>query len=312
MKAKTYIVSFLRRLGLIKCMDKIYFYFLYIRTWKKRNAFKKEYPDFILPPAYFMYETFGLNYVQYYKSRETATWLLSYFGKYKTLKNLDLLDWGCGPGRIIRHLPPLLDKSCRCYGTDYNAKYINWCSGNIPEVTFRLNRLEPPLPFENNKFDVIYGISIFTHLSEKMHYVWFNELMRVLKPGGILFLTLHGLAFRTKLPEKYQRQFDAGQLVVLSNSKEGHRTFAAFHPGKFVEKLAGENDILEFVEGTVIKNKPQQDVWIFRKINDGERQRFLRTEKKIVTDNGKKDMAAKEKLSNTIQIKNKRASFDVK
>jgi ubiquinone/menaquinone biosynthesis C-methylase UbiE len=162
-------------------------------------------------------------------------------------------------------MPSLLDKTCQCYGTDYNSKYIEWCSKNIPEVTFKLNNLEPPLPFEDNMFDVIYGISIFTHLSEKMHYAWINELFRVLKEDGILFLTLHGKAFKTKLSKKQLDIFDNGQIVVLSKTKEGHRTYTAYHPVSFVKNLVGINRIIEFVEGGTINGKPQQDIWILKK-----------------------------------------------
>ena len=246
-------------------MDKAYFYLMYMKTYGKRKAFRKAHPDFVFPPAYFIYETFGLNYAEFYKGKDTAEWLLSHFKKYKSLKDVNILDWGCGPGRIIRHMPSLLDESCSFYGTDYNKKYVTWCSENIPEVTFRPNQLEPPLPFEDNELDIIYGISIFTHLSESMHYAWFNEFMRVLKPGGVLFLTLHGKVFKVKLSETEQQQFDEGHLVVLSNSKEGHRTFGAFHPVPFVEKMAADSRILEFVEGVVKNGKPQQDIWIFQK-----------------------------------------------
>ena len=261
------ISSILRTVGLIKVFDKVRFYLLCIKTFKKRQVFKKSYPNAVLPPAYFMYETFGLDYEQFYvHSEETAKWLLSCFEKHQSLQNAKILDWGCGPGRIIRHIPHLIEKSCRCYGADYNAKYIKWCAANIPEVTFKQNGLEPPLPFEDAMFDIVYGISIFTHLSEKMHYAWFDELFRVLKPGGILFLTLHGKAFKSKLPEAQKKLFDAGQLVVLSSTKEGHRTYGAYHPVPFVTQLVGNNRVVEFVEGGFIKGKPQQDVWIIQKI----------------------------------------------
>ena len=240
--------------------------YIYILTYIKKKAFEKSNPSAVLPPSYYIYETFGLDYEQYYNgSIETAKWLIMYFKKHKPLDSVNILDWGCGPGRIIRHMPSLLDQSCHCFGTDYNSRYIQWCSEHIPDVTFKANGLEPPLPFENNLFDIIYGISIFTHLSEKMHYAWIDELFRVLKPGGILFLTWHGRAFKIKLPDSKKDIFDQGQLVVLSGTKEGHRTYSAYHPVSFVKGLAGTDRVIEFVEGGCINGKPQQDIWIFQK-----------------------------------------------
>lgn len=263
---KYFISSIIRKIGLIRFSDKLRFYFSYIKTLKLRKRFYKKYPNIKLPPAYYIYETFNLNYFSFYeKSIETAKWLISHIVKYKKLEDLNVLDWGCGPGRVIRHLPSFLDNSCRFYGTDYNQKYINWCKQNIPDVSFCTNMLAPPLSFEKNTFDVIYGISIFTHLSNEMHFAWFNELLRVLKPGGILLLTLHGNAFKEKLTEPEKNNFEKGNLVVKSNTKEGHRTFSAFQPVNFVKELIGTNEILEHIPGEVLNGKPQQDVWIVRK-----------------------------------------------
>lgn len=41
-------------------------------------------------------------------------------------------------------------------------------------------------------FDVAYCFSVFTHLNERMQNLWLLELKRILKPGGILLLTVHG------------------------------------------------------------------------------------------------------------------------
>jgi ubiquinone/menaquinone biosynthesis C-methylase UbiE len=264
---KYYLSALIRKLGLIQVLDKLRFYIQYILTNKARNNFFKTHPYLKLPPPYFLYETYNLNYESFYKNgSETAKWLADYFKKHKKLENVNILDWGCGPGRVIRHLPDYIDKSCNIYGTDYNEKYVKWCQMNLSDIKFIKNELAPPLKYENNFFDIIYGISIFTHLSKDMHYQWFNELLRVLKPNGILFLTLHGDAFKIKLTESEQKMYTSGQVVIKSNTKEGHRTYGAFHPDKFVHELIGNNKILEHVKGGVKNGMPQQDVWIIGKV----------------------------------------------
>ncbi len=263
---KYLISSFLRRIGLMTFADKIRFCMEWIKNYKLRKQFLAENPGVVLPPAYFMYETFNLNYYSFYnKSIDAAEWLVSFFKKHKKLENLNILDWGCGPGRVIRHLPSFMDTSCTFFATDYNKKYIKWCSENIPGIKFRLNKLQPPLEFENDSLDIIYGISIFTHLSKEMHFAWFSELMRILKSNGMLFLTLQGEAFKVKLAEAEKKDFDLGNLIVKANTKEGHRTFGAFHPPSFIKELIGKNEILEHVPGIIKEDKPQQDVWIIKK-----------------------------------------------
>lgn len=182
------------------------------------------------------------------------------------LNNLKILDWGCGPGRAIRHLPHYFESETEFYGTDYNRKSIDWCSKNLPDISFNHNSLEADLPYENDLFNLIYGISIFTHLSEQMHYNWFNELKRVLKPGGILLVTTQGANFKLKLTGSELNRFDTGQLVVRGKVKEGHRTYSAFQPASFMKKLFSEFTIPEHMERKpVAGGYLPQDIWIIQK-----------------------------------------------
>ena len=243
-----------------------------IRNYKKNELFKKTYPKVALPSDYLIYESFQLDYHKYYlDSRETAVWLKRHIEKHCTLEHKKILDWGCGPGRIIRHLPELVGNNCAFFGTDYNNESIDWCRKHIPGVSFNLNGLEAKLPWPDNTFDVIYGISIFTHLSESMHFAWLKELVRILKPasaggGGILFFTTQGSNFRIKLSSSEQDLFDKGQLIVRGNVKEGHRTFSAFQPKAFMHQLLKDVEILEHIQPeSHHASIPAQDIWIVRK-----------------------------------------------
>jgi len=228
--------------------------------------FKEKNPSVILPPDYMIYESFQMNYNNYYNdSLDTAKWLIGSFEKHIELKNVKILEWGCGPARIIRHLPNLLDISCEIFGTDYNHQTIDWCQKNIPKVHFTKNNLQPPLKFNNDFFDIIYATSVFTHLSEEMHYAWFEELKRICKQKGIIFLTTHGVNCKPKLTDEELKLFEAGKLVVRGNVKEGHRTFAAYQPPEFMRELFSDVEILEHVTREPEGNYIPQDVWIVRK-----------------------------------------------
>jgi len=246
--------------------DRLNFYYQKFRNRSSNRIFKEQYPDVILPPDYMIYESFQMNYDNYYNdSVSTAEWLISYFKKHIELKNIKVLEWGCGPARIIRHLPRLLNDSCEIYGSDYNSKTIEWCKENIPVIKFSKNYLQPPLEYGSNFFDVIYATSVFTHLSEEMHYAWFVELKRILKKNGIIFLTTHGDNCKPKLTNEELKIFESGNLVVRGNVKEGHRTFAAYQPPVFMRKLFSDVEILEHVTREPEGNYIPQDVWIVRK-----------------------------------------------
>ena len=163
----------LRALGLMHFMDKLKFNYQRIRNKKKNDLFRKEHPLVSLPPDYMLFEAFKLDYDKYYRDGfDSAQWLIDTLSPYVKWNGINILDWGCGPARIVRHLPVLLPDS-NIYATDYNATTIEWCSKHIEGVEFSQNGLHPPTEYHDSFFTVIYGISIFTHLSEPNHSAWY-------------------------------------------------------------------------------------------------------------------------------------------
>ncbi len=262
------ISNTLRQLRLIYWADWVRFYAERYKNKKRNIAFRKNNPAVKLPPDYLIYESFQIDYENYYTdSVNTAKWISAFFAKYIELKNIKILDWGCGPGRVIRHLPNAIGNGSEYYGTDYNKQSIDWCSKNLPEINFNCNNLEAKLPYQNDFFDAIYGISIFTHLSEQMHYDWYAELYRVLKPNGVMLLTTQGDNFKVKLIDSELSKYNNDELVIRDKVKEGHRMFSAFHPTVFMQKLFGNAEILEHYVEPIPKegNWIPQDTWIIRK-----------------------------------------------
>ena len=89
------------------------------------KIFKLENPQVKLPPDYLIYESFQLDYKKYFTdSKDTTQWLTDHLKKHIDLKGKRILDWGCGPGRIIRHLPAVIGNGCEFFGTDYNKNSI--------------------------------------------------------------------------------------------------------------------------------------------------------------------------------------------
>ncbi|MFC0604983.1 class I SAM-dependent methyltransferase [Winogradskyella pulchriflava] len=264
---KSQISNLLRQLRLIYLTDKVRYHLQKYKNRRVNSNFKNNHKDIKLPPDYLMYESFQMDYDKYYNGGlNMAKWLTEHFSKHIELKNVRVLDWGCGPGRIIRHMPKVINNGCEFFGTDYNERSIDWCSKNLPDIKFNKNELTANLPYESNYMDVIYGISIFTHLSEQLHYDWFNELHRVLKPGGIMLLTMQGDNFKVKLSETELNTYSQGKIVVRGNVKEGHRTYSAFHPKPFVETLFKDVEILDhIIQTSTSKDWVPQDIWIIRK-----------------------------------------------
>jgi len=255
-----------RSLGLMHILDKLKFYYQRIKNHQHNRQFRMKYPRVVLPPDYMLFESFKLDYDKYFiDGRDSASWLINVLSPYIQLTKKKILDWGCGPARLARHLPQLLS-GCTIYATDYNKKTIEWCRDHISSVRFSNNNLNPPTNYENGFFDVIYGISIFTHLSVPNHQAWFDELVRILSPEGILLLTTHGNSFKEIMTKQEKEDFNQGNLIVRGKAKEGHRVFAAFHPPAFMTRLFETHCI-------ILNHKPgvkkewgiEQDTWILKK-----------------------------------------------
>jgi SAM-dependent methyltransferase len=101
-----------------------------------------------------------------------------------------VLDWGCGCGRVALHFRRL--PSVQLTGVDVDADNIEWCQKNLLFGHFQTIPLYPPMPLASESFDLIIGVSIFTHLREEVAFEWLAELRRVAKKGAILLISYHG------------------------------------------------------------------------------------------------------------------------
>jgi len=78
-----------------------------------------------------------------------------------------VLDFGCGPGRMIRWFATLAEE-CEIWGIDISARHIVWCQENLnPPFNFTTVTTQPHLPFEDRYFDFIYCASVFTHIDDR-------------------------------------------------------------------------------------------------------------------------------------------------
>lgn len=129
-----------------------------------------------------------------------------------------LLDFGCGCGRVLRHWAR---DGINVDGCDYNPELIGWCRDRLPFATVDTNQLEPPLPYDQARFDLVYALSVFTHLPEPLQRPWAEELARVTVPGGHLIVSTHGAAYRGALTLDERAHYDAGHLVVKNAAEPG-------------------------------------------------------------------------------------------
>jgi SAM-dependent methyltransferase len=109
-----------------------------------------------------------------------------------------VLDFGCGLARTLRHLR---DTSWYLAGCDVDAASIEWSRRAVPGIPLEVNGDDPPMPYDDDAFDAVYAISVFTHFPTARQGPWAAELSRILRPGGLALVTTMGPWAFAALPE---------------------------------------------------------------------------------------------------------------
>jgi ubiquinone/menaquinone biosynthesis C-methylase UbiE len=125
--------------------------------------------------------------------------LLNLFRTVVRREKLKILDWGVGAGRVARHLRRV--DGVEIFGADIDPVNMETLhSGGWPKENFKLMAPGGDIPFDDGSFDACFGISVFTHLTEKLQFKYLREINRVLKPGGVGIFSVHGmLAFFSRI-----------------------------------------------------------------------------------------------------------------
>jgi SAM-dependent methyltransferase len=139
---------------------------------------------------------------------------------------------------------------------------VRWCERNVQHARVSKNELSPPLDYESGSFDLCYAVSVFTHLTEAMQDAWLSELKRVIRPGGILLVTLSGEGDLVRTTPAEQDRFRKGEVVVVDGGYAGTNICGAYHPESYVRKKWSRYfKVLAFVpEGA--KGCPRQDLYV--------------------------------------------------
>jgi SAM-dependent methyltransferase len=173
-----------------------------------------------------------------------------------------VLDFGCGCGRVLRYW---CDHPGMVCGTDQDAGAIDWCADNLPFAHVGRNDLAPPLAYDDESFDLVYALSVFTHLTVELQAAWRDELLRVLRPGGRLLLTTHGTSYVPRLEPDERARFERGELVVRWGDLPGSNLCSAYHPERYLRDTLAQGFELVEIDPEGALGNPTQDLVVLRR-----------------------------------------------
>jgi SAM-dependent methyltransferase len=258
----------LRRAHLLELVFELTFVLDRIKNYPANQRFRRQYPDFVVPPAAILYESQVTTnlYTIRRGGMAQARYVAETLGPHLPSGPLSLLEWGCGPARIIRHFRDIdPQRWVDVHGCDYNKRTIAWDQANLPHVTFAANGASPPLPYPDNRFDAIYSSSVFTHIPGRLQRDWLAENLRVVKPGGAVMFTVHGDAYRGRFLPTELRQYDEVGFVERGEVKPGWAWYTTYHNPRWVRQ-----EFLKGLEVLVANLAPaggllEHDFWVVRK-----------------------------------------------
>jgi ubiquinone/menaquinone biosynthesis C-methylase UbiE len=262
------IKDIFRYCHLLSLFDFLHFCLDFTRHAPGNLHFKWRHPEIKTPPLRYLHETYRCDLQQYWDDGlATATEIIEMVRtRLRVTHGWQVLDWGCGVGRVTRHLRAMPEISS-VTGADINPGMIAWNRSHLPDIRFELLPPEPPTNFYANSFHLIIGISVLTHIPCEKEPLWLEDIHRLLKPGGIFIFTTHGMAFFRILSLPERTYLESRGSVTQSFEKDGHRMMTSFHhPVIFKKRLQQSFEILDFKDGT---SDPEaaggQDLWIIRK-----------------------------------------------
>ena len=186
------------------------------------------------------------------------------------LEGSTILDFACGPGRVAGEVKKRT-ASCRLHGSDIDPEAVEWANRHLREVgSFSVNPSLPPTAYQDAFFDIIYTVSLFTHLPEDAQIAWLAELARLVKPGGWVLATVHGKFTRASCThEEMERLRERG--IVYRMDRRGRFKLdglpdsyqTTFHTREYVERVWTRwFHLAEYVEGGLGQH---QDLVVLRR-----------------------------------------------
>jgi ubiquinone/menaquinone biosynthesis C-methylase UbiE len=161
------------------------------------------------------------NHAAHFSDTRFCIWdVVRDFGDKRFTKGTHILDVGCGNGKNMNYFK----EKCNIVGIDKsdsltticNSRGLNVCTADISNI-----------PYPDNTFDHIICIAVIHHIdSEEKRISAVNEMLRVLKPGGHILVTVW--AYESDEYSK-KKKFNLGDNIVSFGKENASRYYYIYN-----------------------------------------------------------------------------------
>lgn len=149
-----------------------------------------------------------------------------------------VLDLGCGTGR---HLVFLAKKGFDVYGFDVAEEGVkiakNWLKEEGQKADFKIGSIYKRLPYPDNFFDAMISISAIHHGKIEEIRKTIEEIKRILKPDGLIFINLR---------KRKIREYDPKNPIIEKYGKQ-KATYKMIAPRTYMPIEGGEKGLIHYL-----------------------------------------------------------------
>ncbi|MBW3547508.1 MAG: class I SAM-dependent methyltransferase [Actinobacteria bacterium] len=157
-----------------------------------------------------------------------------------------MLDLGCGIGRVARYVAPRCELLWAVDASEQMLTMARRRLGDLPNVRYErcLDNAVPVVP--DASVDLAYSVLVLQHLEREDAFQLLRDLRRMVRPGGVAWLTFPNL-----LSDEYLSAF----LAYVDQGQMANRCRARFYTPQEVERLlpAAGFEVEELDAGVEIK-----------------------------------------------------------
>jgi len=195
-----------------------------------------------------------------------------------------VLEMGAASGRVLRHLSAQ-GKFPELWAFDINYRHVRWVSQFLdPAIRCFHNYALPHLPIADKQLDMVTAFSVFTHI-DTFETAWIAELFRIMKPGGMAWLTFQTEHTWDSLKDTYDNDLRLGVLkettwyrpemldapmpgerLVCRHSQVGPYRGMVFHHSDYLRRTWGP--WFEIVEMLPLYHGKDQTVCVMKRLED--------------------------------------------